>query len=417
MRTPRTVDEIADKILPADGDGIHERALCLLLAEHEADIARIYGARCEPGVQANSEPKDAGNGDAPGSTAPTTEEVENDCRWLEGDIGVKTELKDYGGAQRLAQLIPRLRALVADRDRLLTAVHRLSDMPTTEEEVAFLHDKLAMVRAQRGHWINAHQEVVCERDALQRRLEEVEQIVRLFSEDDGTDSIVGKVKELHDCYREQSGDLIALQDRIDAMAKREATGSQLYHMYAVFHGEGHSGVWRYVRDTLLRAPASEPTQADYDRGVPSAVPTASDGPIKGIIRCQGCIEHSQERKPCACFRSECDDESECNRGHLCEKHYYCRAKSAAPQPSPATPSAEDEIARQLAAVGLMQPIAFDQLDPIAQNYWLRVAAEVARREAALRGQLGDKDLLISVLRSTSAAAQPAEVQSTQKETT
>lgn len=62
----------------------------------------------------------------------------------------------------------------------------------------------------------------------QARLDEIEAIVRDFSEDDGADPIVGKVQELFDCERETSGDFIrseearrvaveALRDLLDDM--------------------------------------------------------------------------------------------------------------------------------------------------------------------------------------------------------
>jgi hypothetical protein len=131
MKTPRTVDEIADQLLPADGDGLHERALCLLLAEHERAIAELR-ARCEPGEEGregtvradavstgNSVNVRSSDQRAPGSTpAPTTEEVANDIKWLTDDVAVKYSLEDFGGAQYLAPLICRLRLLTADRDRL-----------------------------------------------------------------------------------------------------------------------------------------------------------------------------------------------------------------------------------------------------------------------------------------------------------
>ena len=71
--------------------------------------------------------------------------------------------------------------------------------------------------------------LIVERDALRARVAAVAEIVQNFAEDDGADSVVGKVQELLDCYREASARVAEwdalLRDAL-AIVRRFATATR-----------------------------------------------------------------------------------------------------------------------------------------------------------------------------------------------
>jgi hypothetical protein len=145
VRTPRTVDEIADAILPLSIDGIHERALCLLLAEHEADIARLREQlpKLPPGEWTREKVAEFNASPAPGSTTPApTQERVDQCLYLLGTVSQN--------ARWLPDAIDCFVALAADRDRL-------------KRELA-ASDRALVYECNR---------LEAERDALARRLDEM----------------------------------------------------------------------------------------------------------------------------------------------------------------------------------------------------------------------------------------------------
>ena len=97
-----------------------------------------------------------------------------------------------------------------------------------------------------------------ERDDLQRRLVAVEEIVRFFAGDEGTDPFVGKVQELMDCYREAERERDTLQSRLDAM-RREPTEADVRELREHITGSPlgwddlSREAWIIVRDALLTA--------------------------------------------------------------------------------------------------------------------------------------------------------------------
>lgn len=193
-----------------------------VIAKHDADIAELR-ARCEPGEEGRTVAATAGttaaaaDQRAPGSTAPTTEEVEQ-----------AAATHDLHGRPIAAQ---KLRALAADRDKWKAKAAWIdgfqSHLPETEAEVEL-------------------EDVRVERNALARRLEEA----------------TADSREWKSRCRTVNGLYCETLDRLEAMTRREPTAAEWLKMLKLKLKREDAwvhDVWRYVRDTLCATPAPDST--------------------------------------------------------------------------------------------------------------------------------------------------------------
>lgn len=287
----RTADEIADAILPADGDGIHERALCLLLAEHDAAIAKL-----REWVAAH-ERDDMPRADFAVHSPDRVNELLHQGAALGKEAREHFDLRapsEWHPSTRTRQIYEQgVRAGRAASDEPgedgRSSVGGSSSAPSLTSSAAapdprapgstapshdWQHDTLEPAVAQwetDARWLEAFggdcgpgiarrlRALAADRDRLARAVNDAQQWIALAG--------CKSVEDLHSALGDQIARGDALQRRLDAIATRESTEADLERIHAAWIApvdegllawtESWSRVWRSVRDALLRDEATD----------------------------------------------------------------------------------------------------------------------------------------------------------------